>query len=282
VRSPFPGAARFEAASFGINGSGFVCLGTTYASTFTNEIWEYNSASQWIRKNNFPGISRENPIGFSINGKGYVGLGNSRVDFWAYDPTIDTWTRKSDFPGPSRSLGVSFSTSGKGYVGLGYGASTLLKDMWEYDPVTDKWTQLPDYPGNGKTYATAFTVNDRIFVGTGSDAESFVGHANSDFWEYNASAKQWIRKSDFARGKTISAISFSINNYGYLGGGSKEDGTGVDKSFWEYDPVKDKWATKADMPDFSNGGVFFSSGNKGYFGIGFNTSPYYFEFNPDK
>ncbi|MCX6247636.1 MAG: hypothetical protein NTW10_07875 [Bacteroidetes bacterium] len=279
-RTPFPGAARFKAASFTVNGIGFVCLGVTYGGNNTNEVWEYNTDNQWIKKSNFPGGSHDNPIGLSINGKGYVGLGSNRNDFWAYDYSTDTWTRKSDFPGQARSSGVNFSTSGKGYVGLGYGNSSLLDDFWEYDPVSDNWTQVPDYPGNGRSNAAAFTINDRIFVGTGCDAESFAGHANSDFWEYVASTKQWIRRSDFERGKTISAISFSIHNYGYLGGGSKEDGTGVDTSFWEYDPVTDKWAAKADMPAFSSGGVYYATGNKGYFGLGYMTSPYYWEFNP--
>jgi hypothetical protein len=51
---------------------------------------------------------------------------------------------------------------------------------------------------------------------------------------------------------------------------------------WEYDPVNDRWSKKADMPDYSFGGVYFSAGNKGYFGLGFMTSPYYWEFNPNK
>jgi N-acetylneuraminic acid mutarotase len=281
VRTPFPGAARFGAASFTINGNGFVCLGITYSSGNTDEIWEYNTGNEWIKKAKFPGGSRDNPIGFSINGKGYLGLGSNRNDIWAYDYSTDTWTKKSDFPGQARTACVYFSTSGKGYVGLGYGTSSLLNDFWEYDPVSDKWTRLPDYPGNGRSNAAAFTVNDRIFVGTGCDAASFPGHANSDFWEYIAPAKQWIRKADFERGKTISAISFSINNYGYFGGGSKDDGTGTDNSFWEYDPANDKWSPKADMPGFSTGGVYYGSGNKGYFGLGFMTSPYYWEFNPN-
>jgi hypothetical protein len=280
-RTPFPGEARFGAASFSINGNGFVCLGIKYNGTNTNEVWEYNSANQWIKKRNFPGILRNYPIGFSINGKGYLGMGNNRNDFWEYDYSTDTWTQKSDFPGQSRTLSINFSTSTKGYIGLGYGNSSLLNDFWEYDPVSDEWTQLPDYPGNGRSNVAAFTVKDRIFAGTGCDAESNVGHAVSDFWEYDASTKQWIRKSDFARGKTISAISFSINNYGYLGGGSKEDGSGTDNSFWEYDPAKDTWSIKASMPAFSTGGVCYSTGSRGYFGLGYMTSPYYREFNPN-
>jgi hypothetical protein len=281
LKTTFPGVARYAAASFSINGSGFVCLGRTYSNNFTNEIYEYNTVDQWVKKNTFPGVAPDYPIGFSINGKGYLGLGNSRNDFWEYNYSTDTWTKKSDFPGPARINAVYFSTSKKGYVGLGYNGYTLFKDFWEYDPVSDKWTQLPDYPGKGNMYDAAFTVNDRIFVGTGCDGALAAGHANSDFWEYNASAKQWIKKSDFAGGKTNSAISFSINNYGYTGGGSKEDGTGTDYSFWEYDPVKDQWSKKAYMLDFSSGGVYYSAGNKGYFGIGLMTSPYFWEFNPD-
>jgi hypothetical protein len=280
-KKPFPGAARYEAASFGLNGSGFVCLGRTYSESLTNEIWEYNTDNQWVKKSNFPGVSRIYPIGFSINGKGYLGLGIQGNEFWEYNYSTDTWTRKSNFPGQGRINSVYFSTSTKGYMGLGYDGSVLYKDFWEYDPASDKWTQLPDYPGNANIYAAAFAINDRIFVGTGCDGKNGVGHANSDFWEYIASTKNWIRKSDFAGGKTNSAISFSLNNYGYLGGGSKEDGTGTDYSFWEYDPVKDKWSKKDYMPDFSSGGVSYSAGDKGYFGIGYMTSPYFWEFNPN-
>jgi N-acetylneuraminic acid mutarotase len=280
-KTPFPGAARYQAASFSINGSGFVCLGTTYSNNITNEIWEYNTVNQWVKKNNFPGDPRRNPIGLNINGKGYLGLGVERNDFWEYNYSTDIWTKKSEFPGPARVMSVYLSTSTKGYVGLGYDGYTLFNDFWEYDPVSDQWTQLPDYPGKANIYAAAFTVNDRIFVGTGCDGGIVAGHANSDFWEYNSSTQKWVKKSDFAGGKTNSAISFSIDNYGYLGGGSKEDGTGTDNSFWEYDPVNDKWSKKAYMPNFSNGGVYFSAGNEGYFGIGFMTSPYFWEFNPD-
>ena len=281
-KTPFPGAARYESASFSLNGSGFVCLGRTYNESLTNEIWEYNTANQWVKKSNFPGVSRIYPIGFSINGKGYLGLGIQGNEFWEYNYSMDAWTKKSNFPGQGRVNSVYFSTSKKGYMGLGYDGSSLFKDFWEYDPVSDKWTQLPDYPGNANIYAAAFAVNDRIFVGTGCDGLNAVGHANSDFWEYNASTKNWIRKSDFAGGKTNSAISFSINNYGYLGGGIKEDGNTTDNSFWEYDPVKDKWSKKAYMLNFSTGGAYFSAGNKGYFGIGYMTSPYFWEFNPNK
>lgn len=282
--TPFPGAARYEAASFTINGNGFVCLGRTYSNTVTQEIWEYNSSGQWVKKNDFPGPSRNYPIGFSINGKGYLGLGRMKNDFWEYNYSTDSWTRMSDFPGQGRIMSVYFSTSEKGYLGLGlgYNSATHFNDFWEYDPVSDEWTQLPDYPGEANIYAAAFTINDRIFVGTGCDGWTAAGHANSDFWEFDASANQWIRRSDFAGGKTAFAISFSVNNYGYLGGGSKEDGTGTDHSFWEYDPVNDKWSKKAYMPDFSYGGAYFGADNKGYFGIGFMTSPYFWEFDPNQ
>jgi hypothetical protein len=39
-------AARYETASFSINGNGFVCLGRTYSNNMTNEIWEYNTVNQ--------------------------------------------------------------------------------------------------------------------------------------------------------------------------------------------------------------------------------------------
>ncbi len=280
--TPFQGAARYQASAFSVNGSGFVCLGIAYSSNTVNEIWENNQSNLWVKKNNFPGASRNYPIGMSINGKGYLGLGSKKNDFWEYDYSADTWTKKSDFPGPARVLSVNASATGKGYVGLGYDGSSLFTDFWEYDPVVDTWTQLPDYPGKGKIYAAAFVVNGNLYVGTGADAEIADGHSGSDFWEFDTSTKHWSQKSDFPGGNTNSAISLSINNYGYIGGGSQEGGNGTDNPFWEYNPLNDKWSKKAYMPRFSSGGAFFSRDNRGYFGIGYMTSPFFWEFNPNK
>jgi hypothetical protein len=279
-RTPFAGSARYQAASFFVNQSGYVCLGKKYNTDLSNEIWELTTDDQWIRKTDFLGAPREYPVGFSIGGKGYLGLGEKMRDLWMYDDKSDTWTRKSDFPGPERIYSIGFANSVKAYFGLGYDGYTLYKDFWEYDPATDTWTRLPDYPGKGNTFVAAFTVHDRIFVGTGCDGAVAAGHANSDFWEYNATTKQWLRKNDVAGGKTNSAISFTINNYGYFGGGTNEDGGGTDYSFWEYDPDKDAWSKKAYMPAFSNGGVYYSTGQTGIFGIGYMTSPYFWEFSP--
>jgi N-acetylneuraminic acid mutarotase len=281
-RKPFPGTARYEAAFFSIGGNGFVCLGTTYNGNISDEVWEYGAADQWKQKSNFPGGLRKSPVGFSINGKGYMGLGFQRTDFWEYDYSTDTWARKADFPGQARIKAVCVSTSGKGYVGLGYDGTKLFHDFWEYDPVADKWTQLPDYPGRGTVSAAAFTLNDRIYTGTGRDGELDAGHTYSDFWEYDPATGRWVGKADFAGGVTSSAVSFSIGNYGYMGGGTGKDGTATDNSFWEYDPLKDAWAKKAYMLNYSDGGVFYGTGSRGYFGIGFMTSPYFWEFNPDK
>lgn len=77
----------------------------------------------------------------------------------------------------------------------------------------------------------------------------------------------WDQQNDFVGTARYYAMSFSIEDKGYVGGGNVN--SGYTKDFWEYDPVNDTWTQKADMggsPRFS--GIAFSIGNKGYAGLG--------------
>src|SRR5439155_25480349 len=62
------------------------------------------------------------------------------------------------------------------------------------------------------------------------------------------------------------AVGFSIGNKGYIGIGYH---IGVEKDFWEYDPVTNAWTQKADFGGTAREqGVGFSIAGKGYIGTG--------------
>jgi N-acetylneuraminic acid mutarotase len=84
-------------------------------------------------------------------------------------------------------------------------------------------------------------------------------------------ANYWTQKVSFTGQELIYRFSFSINDKGYLGCGTKFDSVAnIDYSdFWMYDPLANSWTQEA---DFGGGARHFATGftlnNKGYAGFG--------------
>ena len=74
----------------------------------------------------------------------------------------------------------------------------------------------------------------------------------------------WKRLKDFSGGPRIEAISFTINNKAYMGGGFESTSSNELNDFWEYDAPSDTWTKKANMPLQGIGIVSFSTNNYGY------------------
>ncbi|MEJ1238600.1 kelch repeat-containing protein [Chryseolinea sp. T2] len=84
--------ARSLAATFVINGKGYVALGAR--GSLDAGVWEYTPAlDQWTQMTTFEGSSRETPVGFSIGDKGYITTGRNSTarydDLWMFDPTAE-------------------------------------------------------------------------------------------------------------------------------------------------------------------------------------------------
>ena len=213
----------------------------------------------WDQLSDFDGITRSGAVSFVIGNYAYVGTGynydnNIRlVDFWRYDPQIDTWVQMANFPGQPRSNAVGFSLNGKGYVGTGLGGSDInnplpLSDFWEFDPsngTKGTWTKINDF-GRSNTPtdtilarygAMAFTVGNRSFVGGGYNLQGF-----RDLWEYDQPSGNWIQRPSLGGSKRQNGFVFVIDNYAYVGGGS-DNGTYV-TNFYRFDPSALSDATK--------------------------------------
>lgn len=81
----------------------------------------------------------------------------------------------------------------------------------------------------------------------------------------------WIELSDFEGVARSDAVSFSINDKGYVTTGY--DGDDRLNDLWEYDPAKDFWVQKANFPGTArNGAVGFGTATKGYVGTGYDGS----------
>ena len=184
--------------------------------------------------------------------------------------TENFWTKKADFSGLKRSRAVSFSINDMGYIGTGIDTSeSVFNDLWQYDPVLNSWTQKADLPGVGRRNAMSFEVNGKGYVGCGmSHAQSQLGIALKDFWEYDPVNNQWSSIDDFDDGRIYFGTGFSIGSKGYVCGG-KYGPNDYSDELWEYDPSTDTWDKKEDFP----GGyryqlTSFSISDLGYVGLG--------------
>lgn len=127
----FPGAPRYNATGFSLNGMGYVGLGESYGAVFS-DIWEYDPKSNtWSRKNDFPDEGRSMAISFNLNSKIYVGFGTRTAasssypelegnpDIWEYQASSDNWTEKDPYIGRGKLQNLVFEFSNEVYVGTG-------------------------------------------------------------------------------------------------------------------------------------------------------------------
>lgn len=81
----------------------------------------------------------------------------------------------------------------------------------------------------------------------------------------------WVEKSDFEGAIRSGAVSFSINDMGFVGTGY--DGDERLNDFWQYDPDRDAWRRISDFPGVArSGAVAFVADGKGYVGSGYDGS----------
>ena len=57
----------------------------------------------------------------------------------------------------------------------------------------------------------------------------------------------WTKKSDFTGLKRTRAVSFTVDDYAYVGTGV-DTAEQVQNDFWKYDPILDTWTQVANLP----------------------------------
>ena len=286
-RSDFDGIPRNNAIHFVIDNKAYVGLGYNFNDDeYLTDLWSYDpTLNSWQRVADFPAAGRTSAVAFAVNGKGYVGTGydgnDDLKDFWEYDPVSNSWTQKADFAGTARRGAVGFALGTLGYIGTGNDGNDL-KDFWQYDSMTDTWEQIISLGGDKRENAFAFVLNGRAYVGGGRSNGVF----EDDFWEYDPTIANWIRKEDLDTDDyNISregAVAFVINGRGFMGTGS----TGAAlRDIWEYDPVSDIWDEKTEFEGVPRTeAIGFAIGSLGYICTGRNSNERYddlWEFDPE-
>jgi N-acetylneuraminic acid mutarotase len=186
-----------------------------------------------------------------VNGKvyaigGIIGADTATSAVEEYDPATDKWTAKADMPTARSSLSTSV-VNGKIYAIGGYSFGIRVSTVEEYDPVTDKWTKKANMP-TARNFLSTSAVDGRIYAIGG---ESSGRKIHSAVEEYDPMTDKWTKKADMPTGR-LSLSTSVVNGRIYAIGGSNQKHANVDYSglstVEEYDPVKDEWTKKADMP----------------------------------
>lgn len=263
-KASFPGAARFETASFSIGNNGYIACGIAYSNIVYNDCWQWNSTSNtWTQKASLPSTARYGCSGFSINGKGYVVCGwvsnqNQLNQLWEYNPDNNNWTQKAFFPGSSRYTATVFTIDNLAYVGLGY--SPYKSDFYRYNGVSNTWSQIADFPGIPRQNASGLSLNGKGYV-IGGHVDPDTDY--NDCYEYDPVTDTWTQKADFTALARFGATEFVFNNTAFFGMGGTYQVNYND--FYSYNPVNDTWTSVTPLPSASRkSGGSFSIGNAGY------------------
>ncbi len=229
-----------------------------------------HAQGSWTQRASFPGGLRCKAVGFSIGNVGYVGTGESNCspsspidDFWEFNPTTNTWTQRANFGGVPRSLAVGFAIGNKGYIGTGVDLNgNKLNDIWEFDPGSNTWTQKNSLPGPPRYSAMAFSVGNMGYVGLGDTSNFTSTGLLYDLWEFDPVGNSWLQKTNFPGSGRVYAVSFSLNNKGYVATGASA--TSFKSDLWEYDPVSNSWTQKTSFIRGKAQATSFSLGAGGY------------------
>lgn len=88
----------------------------------------------------------------------------------------------------------------------------------------------------------------------------------------NAQTYLWTQKSNYGGVPIYSPFSFSIGNYGYVGGG-KDIFTTYHFDFWQFEPALNVWTQKANCPNAAAyASRTFVIGNLGYVASGYSAA----------
>lgn len=283
-QSDFDGMPRSNAATFVIDGKGYLATGYD-GEDYYNDLWEYNpTTNNWTQKADMPAEAgkRSSAVAFATSTKGYLGTGydgtNKLKDFWQYDPIANTWTQKTDFPGTGRYSAVGFAIGDYGYLGTGYDGNEM-KDFYMYNESNNSWTAINSLGGAKRRNASVFIISGTAYVGFGSNN----GIYETDFWSFtpsssNPEATLWVRKKDLDEDNSkvarSSAAAFTVNGKGYISTGYS---SGVVATTFEYDPNNDRWSQKRDFEGVARQNASsFSINGRGYVIAG-NSGATYFD-----
>lgn len=280
---------RSEASSFAIGSNAYFGLGfgssnSIIESTYYNDFWEFSSTSnKWRRIADFPGNKRSGATSFAINGRGYVAFGYSTIcpddklcdfryykDIWEYNPTNNAWRKVADVDELfAPRYATSFVVDKKAYI-------LIEGKCLEFDPVTYSIRNKSSSPSG--MFGGTFSINDKGYAFLGDSDIS-----NRKVYQYDPKTDTWNKKKDFPGQPRVFPTGFSLDGYGYCGGGYRRGNPyNYFKEFWRYNATSDEWIRIEDYPGMGSAWLCSSVvGDKVVIGSGQSIENGYIRSNND-
>jgi N-acetylneuraminic acid mutarotase len=251
---------RWASAAGAINGIVYVVGGWgADGGTFTRVDAYRVATNTWARVASLPAARADLNGASPINGKLYVTGGTNRdgiktKTLYVYDPATNSWSRKADMPRPSCG-GDQGVISGQLYV---YTACLAMNTMGEvffrYNPATNTWVKRAAPPVD-HSYGAGAAVGGKFYLTGGYTCCDGNTH-NLDV--YNPATNSWTVRP----GKGSTSITAAVlNEKLYILGGY---GDTYNSAVNAYDPVTNRWTSKAPMPSGSALGSAAASNGKLY------------------
>jgi RNA polymerase sigma factor (sigma-70 family) len=161
------------------------------------------------------------------------------------------WVRKADMPMENHALATCTIDNKIYAIGGAFrnpqNSFTSIATVYEYDPIKDTWTKKADMPTSRDSLGVG-VVNGKIYA-IGGETLVGGGSATSAVEEYDLKLDKWAKKASMPTAR-CGASTVVVNGKIYVIAGM----TGVNEknqalpNVEEYDPIKDIWTKKADMP----------------------------------
>lgn len=242
---------------FSLNGVGYSVTGSINEVP-SSRFYSYDpTADLFTQEADFPGPSRGFGIGDTWDGKAYIGFGAGQNgplnDLWVFDPDANTWTELASCPCSARLHPAFIANQGKVFVGMGNGSAGNLNDWWEYDIASNSWSQKPDFPDLPRHHPYQFAIGDYVYAGLGHGNNIATGvNIFDELYRYDPQTEVWDQMKTLPAEGRVAGTQFSYGGKGYVLSGDGDDHNVMPfGSFWEYDPVEDKWQGMPSHPGSS-------------------------------
>jgi N-acetylneuraminic acid mutarotase len=196
------------------------------------------------------GSAASNGVGV-IGGKLYISGGEDHppsggdqgdtphAGLFVYDPVSNVFSVKANMPRTS-TRGVSGVIGGRLYVLSGACGidctHRLTRRLYRYDPSTDAWNATLPWCPNAHVMGGGGVINGKFYVAGGLDANGVVS-ARLDV--YNPTTNSWKALAPMPVPLLGPGAVIKNNLYIMAANGAK--------TMYAYDPVTNKWTTKASM-----------------------------------
>ena len=136
---------------------------------------------------------------------------------------------------------------------MGNGNSGNMNDWWEYDIASNTWSQKPDFPDLPRHHPYQFAVGDYVYAGLGHGNNNAGGtNIFDELYRYDPQTEVWDQMKTLPAEGRVAGTQFNYGGKGYVLSGDGDDHTVMPfGSFWEYDPVEDKWNAMPSHPGSS-------------------------------